>query len=362
MPILRPEQLIDELYGPPKKESRIEDFKKKGVTKPDKTETWETELEEKLTLREQYEEQIEILKQAGILEKLSSGEMGIIDINGREKPIPAYSRIQEQISQNQEILEKKREQGFNQLLLVPFGLKLDSLIAKYEQVIREHHQQSKLLAAKKEPTDSDEPLELDEDRPIWVWTSNEPGQGYNNADTEGKIFYYPKEFSQNHQGRTKQELLETELSSGWNILLTEDLPNIPRKNQGKETAGRHQIDTAGTSIKQYIKQGEEIPCPAEYLTAIQSEPAYQNEQGLTPEDQITYAIIHLKKTNQAIDDWQGHGSISYQLGAYFPDAGGLPRAYWRRVRRQAGLGRDGPGRRIDYCGARSAVPAGVGGS
>ena len=51
---------------------------------------------------------------------------------------------------------------------------------------------------------------------------------------------------------------------------------------------------------------------------------------MTPEDQLMYAITHLEETNQVIDDYKGKGSISYQVGAFFPASGGVPNAYWSR--------------------------------
>ena len=41
------------------------------------------------------------------------------------------------------------------------------------------------------------------------------------------------------------------------------------------------------------KQLEAGKSPQEYLQILQNNPIYQNETGMTPEDQITYAIAHL---------------------------------------------------------------------
>ena len=79
----------------------------------------------------------------------------------------------------------------------------------------------------------------------------------------------------------------------------------------------------------------------EYLKAIQKEPIYAYEQGITPEDQLAYAILHLEQTDQVIDDWQGNGSLSYQLGAYFI-SGKVPSASWDRVSWRANLRGYGP--------------------
>ncbi|MFH1255503.1 MAG: hypothetical protein V1667_03485, partial [bacterium] len=63
---------------------------------------------------------------------------------------------------------------------------------------------------------------------------------------------------------------------------------------------------------------------------------------MTPEEQIIYAIKHLEQTNQVIDDYSGKGSVSYQLGAFFPASGGVPRAGWGCGVRRADLGGGDP--------------------
>jgi len=77
----------------------------------------------------------------------------------------------------------------------------------------------------------------------------------------------------------------------------ETLPNIPRAGKGKELKGRKQLE-AGLS-------------PRKYLETLRTDPQYKNESGMTPEDQITYAMLYLEQTNQVVDDWQGKGSLSY---------------------------------------------------
>jgi hypothetical protein len=120
-------------------------------------------------------------------------------------------------------------------------------------------------------------LELDESQPLWKW------EGYNNADVTGELVYNPKEFSKNHKGQTKQEILAKQ--GGWQVLFIEDMPNIPRDNP-KTKGGRTQIDTSGSSIKKYVKRGGNIPSPAEYLNALGKESAYNSESGMTPEAQL----------------------------------------------------------------------------
>lgn len=294
---------------------------------------WPFEKLPQKELKEQYESQKEILARAGVLEKLSSGDLGIKAIDNQEYVFPEYQEITKRIKENREMLKPKIEQGFSQLLIVPFGLKLDDLIEKYKQVILKHHQEGKLFATKENPQDPDELLELDQTQPVWVRDK------YQNADTNGELVYFPQEFSQNHQGKTKQEILKEQ--GGYNVLLLEDLPNIPRRGQGKETKGRKQLEAGLT--------------PNKYLETLQTDPNHQNETGMTPEEQITYAIKHLEQTNQVIDDYRGKASASYQLGAFFTASRDVSFAFWRRDRRQAFLGGDGPERSYSDDGVRGAV-------
>ena len=192
-------------------------------------------------------------------------------------------------------------------------------------------------------SDTGEPLELDESQPVWLRDE------YANADVSGSLVYFPQEFSKNHQGKTKREILKEQggfpasrsFGAGWNVLLLEDLPNIPRAGKGKELKGRKQLEAGGSA--------------QDFLKALQTNPQYKNESGMTPEDQIVYAILHLEQTNQVIDDWQDKGSISYQLGSYFPVSDDVPYAYWGRWGRQACLDRYDPANSSSIIGARGTV-------
>jgi len=192
---------------------------------------------------------------------------------------------------------------------------LDSLIDKYRQTILKHHKNHTLKAT------NGDVLKLDENQSVWVWDK------YNNADTNNELIYYPKEFSKtNHQGHTKQALLNSPSDNlaGWHVLLIEDLPDLPAETKGETINQRKQLEANQT--------------PKQYLETLQTDPQYQHEQGLTPEDWLIYAISQLEEKNQVIDDWQGQGKICYNLGAYFPFSGAVPGGYWSRGHRQASLG------------------------
>src|SRR3989338_3971497 len=179
-------------------------------------------------------------------------------------------------------------------------------------------------------------LELDTNQPLWRWED-----GYSKCDTEDKIVYFPKEFGANHGGKTKKELLASDSSNAWRIWLVEDMPNIPREGKGKEVGKRHQLEAN--------KQ------PKEYLELLQTKSEYKNESGLTPEADIMYALTNLEETNQVTNDYQGKGSISYQVGAYFLSSGDVPDSYFNHGNRQACLYGVNPTSRDSKYGFRPGV-------
>jgi len=315
---------------------------------------WPFEALEKEKIEEQYNEQMEVMKRNGIIEKLSNGEMGIrgmdTEDSSKEKEyvFPKLEDILKKMKEKKEILETKAEQGFDQLLIVPFGMKLDDLIERYKQVVLKHHKEGKFLATKKDPSDPDETLDLDESESVYVWKN-----GYKNAEAENKIVYYPDKFDSDpkiHKGKTKQEILkkqekENPNTAGFEIFLVEDLPNIPREGQGKERG----------KDENKRKQLEASEKPSDYLEKIKNDPQYKNEQGQTPETQIIYAIQYLEKHNQVIDDYRGNGSASYQLGAYFPVSGDVPHVCWSRDGRRAFLVGGVPGYSDSSDGVRSVA-------
>lgn len=293
-----------------------------------------------LELPKQYEEKVKILNKLGILEILPDAkDIGIVGINGKEYPLPEMEEIQEEIRKNKEMFEVKMKQGFTNLNIVPFGSPLEKLIKIMERTILKHHREGKLFTAKKNIEDENEklePLELDESKPVYIWEEE-----YKNADTEGKIVYYPKEFTKdNHQGQTKREILE-KTKKGFIITLQEYNLNIPKENQNETIGGRKRLEAKKSSN--------------DYLKMLQTEEQYQNEQGQIPEEWVTKFLTTLGKHNQVIDDYSGNGKASFQLGAYFPFSGVVPIAYWDRDYRRANLSRDNPRARNGYFGARSSA-------
>ncbi|OQA03591.1 MAG: hypothetical protein BWY68_00698 [bacterium ADurb.Bin400] len=292
----------------------------------------------------QYQKQVEALRVAGFIEDIGGGREGIKAIDGNAYPVPELETVLALMVEKQELLSTKIEQGFTKLLLVPFGKKLTELTDGVSRQILAHKKANKLFATKKDPNNPREalvPLDLDESQPLWVWDQ------YPDADTSGNMVYYPDQYeSEHHGGKKKQDILAAPGAiPGWDILLVEDLPNIPRANQGK---------TVGAPGQQR-KQPEAGSTPRQYLQQQKAGGAYENEEFLTPEAWLTYFATHLEETDQVIDDYQGNGSVRYLGAAWFPSSGSVPSACWYRDSRRAYLYGYGPGYRDDDCGVGSAV-------
>lgn len=292
--------------------------------------------------QEDLEKQYKTLKKAfvnaQILEKLLDDRLGVRGINEQEYAFPKLEDIIKKMKENKKILQLKIRQGFQQLLIVPFGMNLNDLTEKYKKVITKYNNKEKIFATKRNQFNSDRLLKLKKINPVWVY------EEYKNADTNNDLIYYPKEFSKNHQGKTKKEILE-QTRQAFEIALIEDLTIIPKKDEGKEFYKRKQLETNKT--------------PNEYLTIIQTDPAYSYEQGMTPESYMAYAIYNLEKNNQVIDNPCCADSIFYQLGAFFLASGHIARTRWfledRLIGYQIILGVDSPESCFSFAGARTMV-------
>lgn len=305
-------------------------------------------------LKKQYNFQREVFSKVGILETLSNGELGIQAINNKEYSFPALREVIRAMRAEKELFKTKTEQGLTLPLISSFGLSLDKLAQIYGRLIIQHFKEGRLFDSEGNPItdlrrqgEGDDPINDavgdSEYYPLWKLDR------YTEADKNGNLIYFPKHFkSPNHQGKTKFQILEDQ--GGFLVSFIENEPNIPKATTdpieiAKRTRkGRRPMEASRT--------------PDQYLETLKTDPQYKGETGMTPEEQLIYAILHLEKTNQVVDDWEGKGSISWQLGAYFPAStasGGIPRASWDRGLRQAYLDGHVPGYFSSVFGARSAV-------
>ena len=256
------------------------------------------EGEKTFELKEQYEDQVEALKKNGLIEQLSNGEMGFVDINGEPRRIPTYEEILERVKAKKELIEKKKEQGFTQLLLVPFGMKLSDIVEKAKELIIKKHEEGNLKG-----TNGDD-LELDENKPIWLAEEYKGGEVDIGDDSD--LVYYPEKYDkEDHGGKTKEKIIEN--IDGWDVMFIEDLPDLPAQGKGKEIGGRKQLEANQT--------------PNQYLEKMQKEEQYEGESGMTPEAELTYFMHYLQKNNKVIDDWEGRGKANWNLGGYFKKRG-----------------------------------------
>ena len=296
-------------------------------------------LEARLSPRSQYDAQMRAFNEAGVLQILpDKAALGIIGLDPehpeqvREYPIPSFESILARLKERAEALDIKVAQGFVKLRLVPIAMPLGTLKQLYGEQLKTHHQNHQLFDS------NGQPVNLDRETPVWAW------EEYHNADVEGKLVYYPKSFDQNnHGGMTKQELIAATLNTpfpGWEVGLEEDLPNLPGAGQGQVIGGRKQIEANQT--------------PTEYLEQPSS-PEYADEEGFTPERELSLAIAELHSTNKVSDDYQGQGKISFLTGAFFPVSGNVPYAYFDRDTRRARLSRFNPDNRSEDCSARRWV-------
>ena len=285
-------------------------------------------------LPEQYEKQKELLKQSGLLETISTGEIGIKAVNGQEYPFPDKQELGKLLKENKELFQQKAEQGFKRMLIVPRGLSLEKLIETYKQALLTHHGEGKLFQT---TNGTKEPINLNVTEPVWVWDQ------LKGADISGAIVYEPKEYKpepENHQGKTKQEILQER--GGFEVILIEENQTIPREGTNETVGGRKRIETNQP--------------PKDYLKSLQTESQYQGEQGLIPEAWLILAIQQLQEDGTVIDDYgNSTDSACYNLGSYVPSSGYVPLFYWGRGSRRSDLNGDHTDVRDPNVGFRSAV-------
>lgn len=312
-------------------------------------------FERLFNLQEQYQSQIYVLKTAKILEEVEvNGEKvrGFRDIEGEFHRVPTLKEVIGRLREKKELLETKKTQGFGKVRLVPFGISLEDLAAKHGQVLVSHAELNQLFTARKDrddPNEEDGLLTLDRITPVSM--SHE----YKDADKNGNLVYHVTEFDkQNHGGRTKREILKErkeQHKDGWDIIVLENEVNIPKKGKGK---------TLGPPEKKRA-QIEASKTPKQYLTLLQT-PEYEGEVGLTPEEALMHAITELIENNEVIDEYQGNGSICYNIGAYFREgvsiwaaSGFVPYSCFVRFSQQASLFRSSPKENDDSSGLRFGV-------
>ncbi|KKU34113.1 MAG: hypothetical protein UX45_C0003G0004 [Candidatus Uhrbacteria bacterium GW2011_GWF2_46_218] len=280
-------------------------------------------------LKEQYDSQVEFLEDVGILE---SG--AIPGIDGNTYPIPTLEQIAMRLFERRETLHTKHDQGFTKLLLVPF----EQFLLKYK---------------KDHPS-----FDLNTDHPLFAW---EDYQGGDMGDFPNLV-YYPQSFDlKEHQGKTKIQILKAnERFPGWTVHLLQPsdptdshslgFASIPRKGEG--TTHGKRIPRPSLEVNKTLN---------EHLSTLQKskddpDSPYFQEFGLTPEDWILAFMIHLKETEQPMDDWtNGRESMTGLIGSFFQSVVFVPCASWYKEGLQVDLRINGSRGRDKRIGVRSSV-------
>jgi hypothetical protein len=236
-------------------------------------------------------------------------QVGTTAIDGQFHPIPSFDDLTHRLQSPE--LRRKIEQGFNQLLLVPFGLPLSRLFDAWRRgLLRNEH----LL----QPHGG-----LNRRVPVFIWN------GYESEE----LVYSPQHFAPDHGGRTKAQVLAADPAAAWQVLLSEGaLVSLPYRGRGQTVAGRTQVEAGRT--------------PAQYLISLRE----AGEAGWTAEAYVTAFLTQMERAGCPLDA----GTLSYLTASYAPVRGGVLSAHWSSVGQAGMIGR-GPGESIPACGARAAV-------
>jgi hypothetical protein len=275
-----------------------------------------------------------------------SKKLGVIGIDREEYPVPSREQLQEILTRNKELVDRKMRQGFTQLQLTPIAMPASQLIERVKTAVLRHAAAGKILQTKKNSTDADIPARVNTDGPIWIWD-----RVRQTLDTP-KLVYFPRAYTdRDHRGLTKKQVTrKSRLCAvpGWSVGLIEPMSIMPQQGQGRVIGGRKQL--------------EEYCTPREYLQALNT-PIYEGETGWTPEDFLTHFVTRLEKTNQVCHD-RHDGNALWLLGSYMPNsmpnAKLVPVGYWDRdAGRRMRLSAHRTGNRLRAWVARSMVRLGT---
>ena len=291
-------------------------------------------------MEKEYIRSVTALNRIGILTILPKSEtVGVLGIDGKEYPLPTLEQVNEIFKYNSELVKQKLPQGFNRLELTPMAMPTSILIDRLKTSILKHEKKGQIYqtrATSSDPTITPTPIQVDTEKPVYIWdTPNEA------LDTDGLI-YFPQEYSQNHKGLTKQEVINNPkfcAIPGWSIGLVEDMPILPQQGKGQTLDGRKQLETNMT--------------PHNYLKTLQTQ-AYRGETGKTIEDFITKFLTHLNETNEISHDWNNNNAL-WLLGQSLKEDGSVANGRWTRGYRRVYLITGDPDDSYEAWGASSTV-------
>jgi hypothetical protein len=284
-------------------------------------------LEKKYRLKEQYEENKKVMSITGQIKVfidegslIEKGKVGYYDINKKKRYFPEYEEFLEyfieKYKNNKEFYDKKYEQGFTEIMIVPFGMSLKEMAELVGKALIKKHKQAGLIN-----TNGDK-LDLNEENPVYM---NDELKA--EPDKTGDLVNYPKRYDKkNHEGKTKSEILEEqgeEVFAGYEAVLMQNLTEIPAKGDEKEIGGRQQIE-AGKSAKKYLEM-------------LETEEQYKGESGMTMETFISKFLKELIIKGVVICDIARAGKASINIAGYNKSSDFVCFGYWNRNNSQLNL-------------------------
>jgi hypothetical protein len=290
-------------------------------------------LERLFPVEKEYTRCIKSLNLTGILTVLpKSGMNGVIGIDGKEYPVPTLGQVLAIFSHSKDFAIKKIHQGFKFLELTPMAIPISLLIDLTKAAIFKHASEGTIFQTRLSPSDNKIRVRVNSEKIVWVWDT------LKQIIEKNELVYFPKEYSDNHQGQTKLEVINNEnicAVPGWSVGLVENLPIMPQPEKGKILGGRKQLEIGSS--------------PREYLRILQAK-AYQGETGKTIEDFITEFLIRLETTNEVSNDRNDNNAL-WLLGQYVKyvkhiKSDLVPTGWWHRYFGRIRLDAHRPGNRL----------------
>jgi hypothetical protein len=248
--------------------------------------------EQYFPVEREYARCVKSLDRTGILTLLPKSEaLGVVGIDGKEYPIPTQEQVVELFAHNRELVDRKVPQGFDSLELTPMAMPTPLLIDRMKESILKHAAEGKIYQTRRSASDALVPVRVNKEKHVWIWET------LRKAVETDKLVYFPQEYSSNHRGQTKLEVINDGricAFPGWSVGLVESFPIVPGKGQGETIGGRRQLELGSS--------------PNEYLQTLQTE-HYQGETGKTLEDFITKFLTHLETTNEVSNDVDDNNAL-----------------------------------------------------
>ena len=267
-----------------------------------------------ISLREEYSDRVAMLSACGILTPLHGPERpGTVGGDGREFPLPTLEQVEDLFRSNDELVREKHAQGFDRLEMTPMAMPLPILIERLRAIILRRSVEGGIFRSRRSSMDALVPVRVNSEKQVWVWDT------LRQAFERGDLVYFPKEYSNDHQGMTKEETIDEGsicAFPGWSIGLTESAPFMPRPGQGTILGGRERPEIGHS--------------PNEYMSMLKDGP-YLGETGNTLEDFLVRSICRLEATGEVSNDVNDDNAL-WCLGQYLriPYAQVVPTGRWHR--------------------------------